>query len=90
MAKNTQYNGTIRLLVYVGVILLGIAAVWGAVKLQVGVTADDVKAIKEIDLPKKLDKEVFQMYLDQEQIANDKSDAQRNRIEVKLDKALEK
>ena len=90
MAKSAQYNGTIRLLVYVGVILLGIAAVWGAVKLQVGVTADDVKAIKEIDLPKKLDKEVFQMYLDQEQIANDKSDAQRNRIEVKLDKALEK
>ena len=83
--KNT--NGTVRLVVYIGVILLGFAAVWGAVRHQVSDTVDDVKVIKEIDLPKKLDKEVFSMYLDQQQRADDKRDEKLDKI---LDKVLEK
>ena len=38
----------------------------------------------------KLSKEVFQMYLDQEKVADDVEAEKLNRIEDKLDKALEK
>ncbi len=94
MAKTMQSNGMIRLLVYVGVILLAAAIMWGAVRHNVTDNSEAIVEIKTVTIPKldrdKLDKEVFQMYLDQEQVADDKSDAKLNRIETKLDKALEK
>ena len=83
--KNT--NGTVKLIVYIGVILLGFAAVWGAVRHNVVDNTEDIKVIKEVDMPKKLDKEVFQMYLDQEQKADEKTDKKLDKI---LDKVLEK
>ena len=90
--KNT--TGTVRLLVQIGMILLAAAAIWGAVRHQVIDNTDDIKIIKEVDIPKidaaKLDKEVFQMYLDQEHVADEKSDKKLDRIEGKLDKVLEK
>ncbi len=86
--KNT--NGTVKLLVYIGVILLGFAAVWGAVRHNVVDNTEDIKTIKEVDIPKKLDKEVFSMYLDQRQKADDKRDDMLNKMDGKLDKALEK
>ena len=86
--KNT--NGTVRLLVQVGVILLAGAAIWGAVRHQVVDNTDDIKVIKESDMPKKLDKEVFSMYLDQRQKADDKRDKKLDKMDEKLDKALAK
>ena len=83
--KNT--NGTVKLLVQLGLILLAAAVVWGAVRHQVSDNADDIEVIQTVDMPKKLDKEVFQMYLDQEQKANEKTDKKLDKI---LDKVLEK
>lgn len=94
MIKIKQFNGMPRLLVYVGVLLLSAAVAWGVFGQRVTANSKTLVEIKTVDLPKidvdKLDKEVFQMYLDQRQVANEKSDAQRERIENKLDKALAK
>ncbi len=87
--KNT--NGTVKLLVYIGIILLGFAAVWGAVRHNVVDNTEDIKTIKEVDLPKideeKLDNAVFKMYLDQQKEADEKRDTKLDKI---LDKVLEK
>ncbi len=50
MAKDS--NGTLRLIAYIGSIILGVAAVWGAVRHNVADNTEDIKTIKEIDLPK--------------------------------------
>lgn len=56
--KNT--TGTVRLLVQIGMILLAAAVIWGAVRHQVVDNTEDIKVIKEVDIPKidegKLDK----------------------------------
>ena len=90
--KNT--DGTIRLLVQVGMILLAAAVVWGTVRHNVADNTEDIKVIKEVDIPKidkdKLDKEVFSMYLKQEKEADDKRDVFLNKMDDKLDKVLAK
>ncbi len=86
VAKGTQVNGMARRVVQVGVILLAAAVVWGAVRHQVKDNTEDIAEVKEC----KLDKEVFKMYCEQQKTASEKTDTQLNRIEGKLDKALEK
>ena len=87
--KNT--NGTVRLILQIGLILIAAVAAWGAIRHQVIDNTDDIKCIKEVDMPKmdeaKLDNAVFKMYLDQQKEADKKRDTKLDKI---LDKVLEK
>lgn len=88
MAKSRQINGTFKFIIQIVLgTVVAAAVVWGAVRHQVDDNTDDIKIIKEVDIPAKLDKEVFQMYLDQEQKADEKTDKKLDKI---LDKVLEK
>lgn len=82
MAGGTKLNGWAKVLVGLAVSLLAVAVAWGTVRNQVKTNSNTVE--------KKLDTAVFQMYLDQEKTANEKRDKTLERMEIKLDKALEK
>lgn len=90
--KNT--NGMIRLIIQLALILVAAVAAWGAIRHQVVNTVDDVKYIKEVELPKidkdKLDKAIFDMHAAEQVRSWEKLDKTMVRFEEKLDKALEK
>lgn len=94
MAKNAPLNGWTRLVIYVVVIAAAACIVWGSVRHQVVDSAEDIIEIKTVIIPAKLDKEVFRMYLEQEEKADVRRDKvlddQFDKIDKKLDKALEK
>lgn len=80
MAKNAQFNGATRLLVQLAAILVTVAVAWGIASHQVGDNTEDIG--------KKLDKEVFQMYIEQRQKADEKTDKALDKIDGKLDKLI--
>ena len=80
MAKNAQSNGATRLLVQLAVILVTVAVGWGIVSHKVADNTDDIT--------KKLDKEVFQMYAEQQQKASEKTDKTLEKIDGKLDRLI--
>ncbi len=95
MAKNVQLCPRwARLVIYVVLIIAAACIVWGAVRHQVIDNTADIVEIKTVIIPKidtmKLNKEVFRMYLQQEEKAEEKRDKFLERMDEKLDKALEK
>ena len=89
--KNT--NGTVKLIIQLALILIAAVAAWSAVRHQVVDNTDDIKVIKEVEIPKidaaKLDKEVFSMYLDQQKEADAKQERMLDKMDGKLDKVLQ-
>ncbi len=86
MANSKQFNGAARLMVQIMVILVTVAVAWGIASHKV---ADNTADIANIDAAK-LDKEVFAMYIEQQEKASEKRDKMLERMDVKLDKALAK
>ena len=86
MAKNAQFNGVARLVLQLAVILGTVAVAWGIVSHQV---KDNTEDIKDVEL-KKLDKEVFQMYLVQQEKVDENRDKILERMDGKMDRVLEK
>jgi len=75
-------NGTSRFIFQLAMVLIGAAVVWGALQHQVKSNTDGIE--------KKLDKEVFGMYIKQQEKASEARDKMLERMETKLDKVLEK
>lgn len=86
MAKSVQLNGWARLVIYVVVIAAAACVAWGAVRYNVIDNTKDITEIKN----RKLDKEVFQMYIEQEEKAETKRDKFLEKMDEKLDKVLKK
>ncbi len=82
MANGMKLNGWSKVLVSLGISLLAIAVAWGTVKTKVDTNSTEVE--------KKLDKEVFSMYLTQQEKVDKKRDEILKKMDGKLDKALEK
>lgn len=79
-----QFNGTARLLVQLAVILVTVAVGWGIVSRQVKANAENIAKV-EI---KKLEKEVFKMYCEQQSIADAKTERVLEKIDGKLDRLI--
>jgi len=80
MVKNNTFNGWSKVLVGLAVSLVAIAVAWGTVRNQVATNSSNVE--------KKLDKEVFQMYCEQQKAASEKTDRTLEKIDGKLDKLI--
>ncbi len=80
MANSIKLNGWSKVLVSLGISLLVIAVAWGTVKTKVGANSDNIE--------KKLDKEVFQMYCEQQKTADEKTEKTLDKIDGKLDKLI--
>ncbi len=91
-ANGWQFNGAAKLLVYLAVILVAVAAGWGVVKRQVTDNTKDIAEIRTVDIvgieEAKLDKEVFGMYIEQRQKASEKTDKTLEKIDGKLDRLI--
>lgn len=83
----TQFpNGTLRIVYHIVFFVIAAAVVWGVTKSQVNINAQGVLKLET----KKLDKEVFNLYREQQKIMADRTYNELKSINDKIDEALDR